>query len=145
MLEAGAHSTTRLKCVVESVRPRPLNKPHTIQQNTFTSVNFTWNQCVVRSFIESVQTADYYTGRCWQGDAALLSLRPFGRRFLVRDLEQQEFPVGASGRYSKRHLLENVGIKMTDFCDRFIAWMYILWSSSTMLLAKCTGDARRQV
>ena len=97
----------------------------------------------MQSFIELVQMADYYTGRCWQGDAALLSLRPFGRRFLVRDLEQQEFPVGASGpRYSKRHLLENVGIKMTDFCDRFIAWM--LWSSSSpMLLASAL--AGRQV
>ena len=121
MLEAGAHSTTRLKCVVESVRPRPLNKPHTIQQDMFTSVNSILQRSVMQSFIELVQMADYYTGRCWQGDAALLSLRPFGRRFLVRDLEQQEFPVGASGRCSKRHLLENVGTKMTDFCDRFIA------------------------
>ena len=127
MLEAGAHSTTGLKCVVESVRPRPLNKPHPIQQNWFTSVNNISLKGVLPGFIESVPTADYYTGRGWQGDAAFKP-PPFRPAIFVRrDLEQQEFPVGASGpRYSKRHLLENVGIKMTDFCDRFIAWMYTL-------------------
>ena len=123
MLEAGAHSTTGLKCVVvESVRPRPLNKPHPIQQNTFTSVNYMTRKGVLQGFIESVRMADYYQGRGGQGDAAFKP-PPFRPAIFVRDLEQQEFPVaGASSRrYSKRHLLENVGIKMTYFCDRFIA------------------------